>query len=79
MVFSTWQDTKPNRSPFIGSRFRSAITENTALWGPHIGSDLYLLKIHFKVKKKKKTGNKYNEKRKMMNIFKIQSGNKNML
>ena len=69
MVFSTGQDSEPNRSPFIGSRFRSAITDITALWGPHIGSDLYLLKINFKVKLRAKTGNKYNEKRKMVNIF----------
>ena len=38
--------------------------------GPDIGSDHNLLKINFKVKLRVKTGNGYNEKRKIMvNIF----------
>jgi len=53
----------------ISNRFRSAITDIRALRGPDIGSDHNLLKINFKVKLRIKTGNKYNEKRKMMNIF----------
>jgi len=56
MVFSRWQD-----SILISNRFRSAITD--------IGSDHNLLKINFRVKLRVKTGNKYNEKRKMVNIF----------
>ena len=64
----------------ISIRFRSAITDIRALRGPDIGSDHNLLKIHFKVKLRVKTGNKYNEERKMVNIFyKIKSRNKNML
>ena len=63
----------------ISNRSRSAITDIRALRGPDTGSDHNLLKINFKVKLRVKTGNKYNEKRKMVNIFKIQSGNKNML
>ena len=39
------------------------------LRGPDIGSDHNLLKINFKVKLIVKTGNKYNKKRKMVNIF----------
>jgi len=53
----------------ISNRFRSAITDITALRAPDIGSDHNLLKINFKVKLRVKTGNKYNEKRKMVNIF----------
>jgi hypothetical protein len=45
------------------------LTDIRALRGPHIGSDHNLLKINFKVKLRVKTGNKYNEKRKMVNIF----------
>jgi len=52
----------------ICNRFRSAITDIRALRGPDIGSDHNLLKINLKVKLRLKTGNKYNEKRKM-NIF----------
>ena len=39
------------------------------LGGPDIGSDHNLLKMNFKVKLRVKIGNKYNEKRKMVNIF----------
>ena len=53
----------------ISNRFRSAITDIRALRGPDIGSDHDLLKINFKVKLRVKTGNKYNEKRKMVNIL----------
>jgi len=53
----------------ISNRFRSAITDIRALRGPDIGSDYNLLKINFKVKLRVKTGNKYNKKRKMVNIF----------
>ena len=53
----------------ISNRFKSAITDIEALRGPHIGSDHNLLKINFKVKLREETGNKYNEKRKMVNIF----------
>ena len=53
----------------ISDRFRSAITDIRALWGKDIGSDHNLLQINFKVKLRVKTGNKYNEKRKMVNIF----------
>ena len=53
----------------ISTRFRSAITDITALTGPDIESDHNLLKINFKVKLRVKNGNKYNEKRKMVNIF----------
>jgi len=53
----------------ISNRFRSAITDITALRGPDIGSYHNLMKISFKVKLRAKTGNKYNEKRKMVNIF----------
>jgi len=53
----------------ISNRFRTAITDIRALRGPDIGSDHNLLKINFKVKLRVKTGNKYNEKRKMVNIF----------
>ena len=63
------QDSEPNRSTLIANRFTSAITDITALRGPDIGSDHNLLKINCKVKLRVKTGNKYNEKRKMVNIF----------
>jgi len=53
----------------ISNRFRTAITDITALRGPDIGSDHNLLKINCKVKLRVETGNKYNEKRKMVNIF----------
>ena len=53
----------------ISNRFRSAVTDIRALRGPDIGSDHNLLKINFKMKLRVKTGNKYNEKRKMVNIF----------
>jgi hypothetical protein len=53
----------------ISNRFRSEITDR-ALRGPDIGTDNNLLKISFKVKLGVKTENKYNEKRKMVNIFK---------
>jgi endonuclease/exonuclease/phosphatase family metal-dependent hydrolase len=53
----------------ISIRFRSAITNIRALRGPDNGSDHNLLKINFKVKLGVKPGNKYNEKRKMVNIF----------
>jgi len=53
----------------IGNRFRSAITDIRALRGPDIGSDHDLLKINFKVKLRAKTEKKYNEKRKIVNIF----------
>ena len=53
----------------ISNRFRSEVTDIRALRGPDIGSDHNLLKINFKVKLRVKTGNKYNEKRKMVNIF----------
>ena len=53
----------------ISNRFRSAITDIRTLRGPDIGSHHNLLKTNFKVKLRIKTGNKYNEKRKMINIF----------
>ena len=53
----------------ISNRFRCAITDIRALGGPDIGSDHNLLKINIKVKLRVKTGNKYNEERKMVNIF----------
>ena len=53
----------------ISNRFRSAISDIRALWGPEVGSDHNLLKMNFKVKLSVKTGNKYNERRKMVNIF----------
>jgi hypothetical protein len=53
----------------IGNRFRSAITDIRALRGPDIGSDHNLQKINFKVKLRVITGNAYNEKRKIVNIF----------
>jgi hypothetical protein len=53
----------------ISKRFRSAIRDIRALRRPDIGSDHNLLKITFKVKLRVKTGNKCNEKRKMVNIF----------
>ena len=53
----------------ISNRCRSVITDIRALKGPDIGSDHNLLKINFKVKLRVKTENKYNEKRKIVNIF----------
>ena len=53
----------------ISNGFRSAITDIRELRRPDIGSDHNLLKINCKVKLRVKTGNKYNEKRKMVNIF----------
>ena len=53
----------------ISNRFGSAITDIRALREPDIASDHNLLKINFKVKLKVKTENKYNEKRKIVNIF----------
>jgi hypothetical protein len=53
----------------ISNRFRSAITDIRALRGPDIGSDHILLKVNFKVKLRVKTEKKYNEKRKIVNIF----------
>jgi len=53
----------------ISNRFRSATTDIRALRGPDTGSDHNLPKINFKVKLMVKTGNKYNEKRNMVNIF----------
>jgi hypothetical protein len=47
----------------------SAITDIGAQRGPDIGLDHNLLKINFRVKSRVKTGNKYNEKKKMVNIF----------
>jgi len=55
----------------ISNRFRSAITDIRALRGPDIGSDHNLLKINFRVKLRVKAGNKYNEKRKTVNILQI--------
>jgi hypothetical protein len=45
------------------------VSPNRALRGPDIGSNDNLLKIHFKVKLRVKTEKKYNEKRKIVNIF----------
>jgi hypothetical protein len=53
----------------ISNRFSRAITDFRAFRGPDIGTDHNLLKINIKVKLKVKTGNKYNEKRKIVNIF----------
>jgi hypothetical protein len=53
----------------ISNRFRSATTDIRALSGPDIGSHHNLLKINCKVKLRVKTGNRYNEKRKMANTF----------
>jgi hypothetical protein len=54
----------------ISNRFISAIRDIRALRGPDIGSDHNFLKIIFKVRLGVKTGNKYNEKRKMVSLFK---------
>jgi len=51
------------------NRFRNAITDIRALKGPDIGSDHNLLKINFEMRLRVKAGNKYNEKRNMMNVF----------
>jgi len=69
MVFSRRQDSESIDYVLISNRFRSAITDIRALRGPDIRSDHNLLKINFKVKLRVKTGNKYNEKRKIVNIF----------
>jgi len=53
----------------ISNRFRSAITDIRALRGPVIGSDHNFLKINFKVKLRVQTEKKYNDKRKIVNIF----------
>ena len=53
----------------ISNRFRSAITNIRTLRGPDIGSDHNLLKINFKVKLRVKSGSKYDEKRKIVDIF----------
>ena len=53
----------------ITNRFRSAVTDIRALRGPDIGTDHNLLKINFKVKLRVKNEKKYNEKRKIVNIF----------
>jgi endonuclease/exonuclease/phosphatase family metal-dependent hydrolase len=53
----------------ISNRFRSATTDIRALREPNIGSDHNSLMINFKVKLRVKTGNKHNEKRKIVNIF----------
>jgi hypothetical protein len=53
----------------ISNRFRSVLTDITALKEPDTGSDHNLLKINFEVKLRVKTGNKCNEERKMVNIF----------
>ena len=53
----------------ISNRFRSATTDIRALRGPDIESNHNLMKINFKVKLKVKTEKKYNEKRKIVNMF----------
>ena len=53
----------------ISNRFRSAITDIRAVRGPDIGSDHDLLKINFKMKLRVQIEKKYNEKRKIVNIF----------
>ena len=53
----------------ISNRFRSAVTDVRALRGPDFGSYHNLLNINFKVKLSVKTEKKYNEKRKIVNIF----------
>ena len=53
----------------ISTRFTSAITDITVLRGPDTQLDHNLLKINFKVKLRVINANKYNEKRKMVNIF----------
>ena len=62
----------------ISNRFRSAITDIRALKGPDTGSEHILLKIHFKVKWRVKTGN-IMRREKWWIFFKIQSGNKNAI
>ena len=69
MVFSRRQDSESNRPCLISNKFRSAITDIRELRGQDIGSDHNLLKINFKVKLRVKTENKYNEERKIVNIF----------
>jgi len=53
----------------ISNGFRCAITDIRALKGPDIGSDHNLLKINIKVKLRVRNEKKYNEKRKIVNIF----------
>jgi hypothetical protein len=53
----------------ISNKFRSAITDIRALREPDIRSDHNLLKINFDIKLRVKTEKKYNEKRKIVNIF----------
>ena len=53
----------------ISNRFRSAITDITALRGPDTGSDHNLLKINFRMKVRVKTKKQYYRKRKIVNIF----------
>jgi len=53
----------------ISNRFRSAITDIRALRGQDIGSDYNLFKINFKLKLRVKTEKKYDEIRKIVNIF----------
>ena len=70
----TWYSTggrTTNRidSVLISNTSRSTITDIRALRGPDIVSHHNLLKIKFKVKLRLKIENKYNEKRKIVNIF----------
>jgi len=53
----------------ISNRFRSAITDIRALRGQGVGSDHNLFTINFKLKLRVKTEKKYDEKRKIVNIF----------
>ena len=69
MELSRRQDSNQVYHVLISNRFRSAITDIRALRGPDTGSDHNLLKIKFKLKVKVKTEEKYNEKRKIVNIF----------
>jgi hypothetical protein len=69
MVLSRRQDSKPIDHVLISDRLKSATTDIRALRGPNIGSDHNLRKINVKVKLRVETGNKYNEKRKMVSIF----------
>ena len=69
MVFCRRQTANQIDHVLISNKFRSAITDIKTLRGPDIGSDHNLLKTNFKVILRGKTGNKYNQKRKMTNIF----------
>jgi hypothetical protein len=53
----------------ISNGFRIAVTDIRALRGPDIGADHNLLKITFPVNVRAKTEKKYNERRKVVNIF----------